>query len=199
MLKLIIITISIGLASTTVYNYCSHNLCSLTEYKHITCTATGDLSPSCSSNAQIIDLTGADKRKILDLHNRYRNRIANGDESGFSSAAKMATLVSIDWFTSRSRKIMSVLEFPYRNGTTTLLTTLASTFVAVEMNTIATTLQKWNIQVRISSLKPKLMSLNVTFHPLSIPLSNLGGMNELLPHKTTSTHAVVHLERSHIS
>ncbi|CAG9810783.1 unnamed protein product [Chironomus riparius] len=92
MLKLIIITISIGLASTTVYNYCSHNLCSLTEYKHITCTATGDLSPSCSSNAQIIDLTGADKKKILDLHNRYRNRIANGDESGFSSAAKMATL-----------------------------------------------------------------------------------------------------------
>lgn len=94
MLKFIIITLSIGLASATIYNYCSHNLCSLTEYKHITCTASGDLSPSCSSNAQVIELTAADKRKILDLHNKHRNKIANGDVSGFSSAAKMATLVS---------------------------------------------------------------------------------------------------------
>lgn len=95
MLKLIITTISIGFATATVFNYCSHNLCSLTDYKHITCSATGDLSPSCSSNAHVIDLTVADKQKILDLHNRYRNRIANGEEPRFSSAAKMATMVSL--------------------------------------------------------------------------------------------------------
>lgn len=97
MFKLLFIAVSIGVSSGTIYNYCSHDLCSLTGYKHITCTATGDLSPSCSSNAQIIDLTDADKQKLLDLHNQYRNKIANGNEPGFQSAAKMATMVSSNY------------------------------------------------------------------------------------------------------
>lgn len=93
MFKLFVLAISIGVATPAIYNYCNFDLCKLTPYEHITCSATGDLAPSCSSDASVIELTDADKQKILDLHNKYRNKIANGDEPGFKSAAKMATMV----------------------------------------------------------------------------------------------------------
>lgn len=87
---------AIGLTSAIV-DYCpqSQELCKLTTFsQHITCGATGDLLPSCPSDAQTIDLTNDNIQQIVDLHNQYRNKIAGGNEPRFSPAAKMTTMVS---------------------------------------------------------------------------------------------------------
>ncbi|KAG5667676.1 hypothetical protein PVAND_015648 [Polypedilum vanderplanki] len=94
MFKLFFLVFYLGFASSAVYNYCNQDLCKLTSYKHITCTATGDFSPSCSADASEVSLTDSDKQKILKLHNKHRNKIASGNEPGFNPATKMLT---VEW------------------------------------------------------------------------------------------------------
>jgi hypothetical protein len=92
--SLLLIVGSIGLAANiTDYCYQSGQLCSNTGYQHVTCGASGDLGPTCPSDANAIDLSDANIQQILDLHNKYRNTLAGGNLSGFNSAAKMNTLV----------------------------------------------------------------------------------------------------------
>lgn len=79
---------------SAVYNYCNQDLCSHTGHKHISCGAFGDFSPSCSYDANIVELTHPDQQKILHLHNKFRNKIASGDEEGFDTATRMTTMVS---------------------------------------------------------------------------------------------------------
>lgn len=88
-----ILTIS-QVFSQTVYNYCQADICGLTEFNHITCEATGEFSPSCPSDARSVPITEDIKAKILDLHNKHRNKIAGGNEPGYNTAAKMTTMVS---------------------------------------------------------------------------------------------------------
>lgn len=89
-----LIAVSIGLAAT-ITDYCNQSgqLCSNTGYQHVTCGATGDLGPACPSDANAVDLSDANIQQILDIHNKYRNKIAGGNLSGFNSAVKMNTLV----------------------------------------------------------------------------------------------------------
>lgn len=96
MLKFFIATISIGVASCAIYNYCDTELCKGTGFDHITCGSTGGPGPKCSDDVQApMELSDEVKQKYVDLHNKYRNKIANGEEPGFKSAAKMATMVCL--------------------------------------------------------------------------------------------------------
>lgn len=92
MWKYFVITLVVKFTSSAVYNYCNQEYCSSTGFRHITCGSSGDLSPSCSWDSNVIDLTRADQQKIVDLHNKYRNKIANGEE-GFNSAVRMTAMV----------------------------------------------------------------------------------------------------------
>jgi hypothetical protein len=91
----LLLVISIALVSSAIVNYCDHGLCDMTDYKHITCEATGTLMPSCPSDARVVPLSRANIQQILDLHNQYRNELASGSEEEFDSAAKMSTIVSV--------------------------------------------------------------------------------------------------------
>lgn len=76
-----------------VVSYCGRSLCKGTEYEHITCSATGDLLQSCSEDARAVTLTDENIQQILTLHNQYRNKLASGKEPGYSTAARMTTMV----------------------------------------------------------------------------------------------------------
>jgi hypothetical protein len=93
MFKFFLLLFLTKFSQCAVYNYCNQELCVKSGHKHITCGSTGDLSPSCSWDANIVELTKADRKKILHLHNKFRNRIAGGDEEGFSTATRMTTMV----------------------------------------------------------------------------------------------------------
>lgn len=84
----------IELTTCQVINYCGRDLCQGTDYHHITCTATGDLMPSCPSDARVVDLSYNDVKQILELHNEYRNKLAAGNQPGYHSASRMTTMVS---------------------------------------------------------------------------------------------------------
>ena len=87
----------LAFGTPAVVNYCNFSdvdLCSITGFQHITCDATGDFMPSCPSDARVVPITDEYQKQIVDLHNKYRNQIASGQQEGFSAAAKMTTMVS---------------------------------------------------------------------------------------------------------
>lgn len=96
MFKFVLITLSIGLASCAIQNYCKTDKCDLESYRHITCDFKDSASfkKSCGKKARVLEFTDEIKQKWLDAHNKYRNKIANGESPGFNSAANMATMVS---------------------------------------------------------------------------------------------------------
>lgn len=73
--------------------YCSKDLCPSGYQPHIACGNTGEFSSSCPTDRQLINLTDANIKKILDEHNNYRNIVASGKQAGLKSAANMKTLV----------------------------------------------------------------------------------------------------------
>lgn len=88
------LSISAALGVVDYSNCQDSQLCIQSEYKHITCGATGGFSPSCPSDRRFVEMTEAMKYQILDLHNRHRNNLASGNEPGYSPAAQMTTMVS---------------------------------------------------------------------------------------------------------
>lgn len=119
MLKFVILTISIGMACG-IKNLCDTNICDGFGYKHITCEIFDKFGPQCSDDAKVLEIPDDIKQKIIDDHNKYRNKIAGGSEPGFNSAAKMGTMVtpSVHTFSSSIKLFLSL-----RNGTKLLLTT----------------------------------------------------------------------------
>lgn len=91
MFKLIVVSCFLGLVSAV--NYCDPKLCPA-GVKHIACEHSGSFSPSCPSDKRIAAISEANQELIVDVHNTLRNRIANGDQSGFPSARRMATMVN---------------------------------------------------------------------------------------------------------
>jgi hypothetical protein len=95
MLKIVLITVSIGLVSCAIQNYCNTDKCNLESYKHITCDFKDSASfkKSCKNN-RLLGFSDDLKQKWVDAHNKYRNKIASGGSPGFNTAANMATMVS---------------------------------------------------------------------------------------------------------
>ncbi|KAL7042667.1 hypothetical protein ACKWTF_001240 [Chironomus riparius] len=94
MLKFVLITISIGIASCAIQNYCKTDKCDLESYRHITCDFkdSATFKKGCNAGARIIEFTDDIKQKWVDAHNKYRNKIASGGSPGFNTAANMATM-----------------------------------------------------------------------------------------------------------
>ena len=93
------ITVFISLGSAKG-KYCDPDICP-NKQQHIACGNSGVFFPSCPSDRGLVQLMEEDIQRILDNHNLYRNKIANGDETGFLPAARMASMV--DDFEKRSR------------------------------------------------------------------------------------------------
>lgn len=75
-------------------DYCLTELCS--GLKHIACQNSGDFDPSCPPDRKILELSEEDRQLILNEHNQLRNKIASGQEIGFSTASMMSTMVSFN-------------------------------------------------------------------------------------------------------
>lgn len=97
MLRFVFITLAIGhvMSQKTlqVTDYCSTDLCKTP--KHITCEMSAIQEKAASGCAKILDLDDEAIQAFVDAHNKKRNLIANGDQPGFNSATRMATVVSI--------------------------------------------------------------------------------------------------------
>jgi hypothetical protein len=74
-------------------NYCLTSLCS--GLKHIACGNSGDFDSACPSDRKFLDLYEEHRQLILDEHNKLRNKIASGQEIGFSPASMMTTMVNL--------------------------------------------------------------------------------------------------------
>lgn len=83
----------LGIASSDK-PYCDSNLCP-PGLKHIACKNSGSFAATCPKDRKLVDLSESDIKLILDHHNKFRNKIANGDQVGFLPAARMATMVSV--------------------------------------------------------------------------------------------------------
>jgi hypothetical protein len=69
-------------------NYCDPNLCT-NPGNHVACGFQGKASKKCTGS---ITFDKAQKQRILDAHNKLRQKIASGQQSSFSPANRMATL-----------------------------------------------------------------------------------------------------------
>ena len=96
MFKFALIVILIGVASCAIQNYCKTDKCDLESYRHITCDfkTSASFKKNCNKGARVLEFTDDIKQKWVDAHNKYRNKIANGESPGFNTAANMATMVS---------------------------------------------------------------------------------------------------------
>lgn len=93
MLQLFAIVAIFGIASADSINYCDSNLCP-SGLKHIACGNSGSFDSKCPKDRKLIDFSESAIKLVLDHHNKYRNKIANGDQIGFFPATRMATMVS---------------------------------------------------------------------------------------------------------
>lgn len=95
MLKsVVIIVVLLGLVCAT--DYCSEEICAHRPgTSHISCNHSGNFSSSCPSDAKIIQFSKELKELAVDAHNRMRNKIASGEQSGFPSSSQMATMVNL--------------------------------------------------------------------------------------------------------
>lgn len=82
-------------------DYCDPKVCTVPPnptYPNIGCGASDSLGPNCPSDAKYIKFTDEHKKIILDTHNKLRNKIAGGEQNGFSTAAAMTTMKWNDEF-----------------------------------------------------------------------------------------------------
>uniref|UniRef100_A0A6B2E6R9 Putative antigen 5-like salivary protein n=1 Tax=Phlebotomus kandelakii TaxID=1109342 RepID=A0A6B2E6R9_9DIPT len=57
--------------------------------EHIACEPNSFGTPTNVRNIQVVQLSDADKQSIVDRHNNFRRKVAQGQESGLPSASKM--------------------------------------------------------------------------------------------------------------
>jgi hypothetical protein len=88
----LVLQVVAAVTSAVETDYCSEAICKVG--KHIACENSGEYGEACPSNAKIVELSETDIVVILNEHNSLRNKIASGNESRFSTAAKMTTMVS---------------------------------------------------------------------------------------------------------
>jgi hypothetical protein len=73
-------------------DYCSPDLCAKGK-RHIACKNNGDFDANCPKNRTLIPLSEDNIELIVDLHNKYRNKIASGSDPRYQPAARMSTMV----------------------------------------------------------------------------------------------------------
>uniref|UniRef100_U5EZT9 Venom allergen-1 n=1 Tax=Corethrella appendiculata TaxID=1370023 RepID=U5EZT9_9DIPT len=73
-------------------DYCDKSLCP-NGLPHVACGKVGEFGPACPADKKLINMTEELKVYILDLHNKFRARVASGQVQGFEPATKMPTLV----------------------------------------------------------------------------------------------------------
>lgn len=102
MLSIVVPIILAALASTvSSTDYCDPKVCTIPgnpTLPNIGCGATNKLGPKCPSDAKYIKFTDEHKKIILDEHNKLRNKIAGGGQSGFNTASRMSTMKWNDEF-----------------------------------------------------------------------------------------------------
>jgi hypothetical protein len=86
-MKIIFVIFAIFSTVAAQTNYCQ--LC----INHVACNNTGNFGAPCPPDAFAVQLTDENKMTILDAHNEVRNKIAGGNEPGFSTATKMNAIV----------------------------------------------------------------------------------------------------------
>lgn len=91
MFKIFVLTLFIGSIQSAT-DYCSKDLCG--NKKHIACGNSGNFYPACPADREMVEMGDKEIQQILKVHNKLRNKIANGDQNGFSPASRMATMVS---------------------------------------------------------------------------------------------------------
>jgi hypothetical protein len=74
-------------------DYCAKDLCE--SGKHIACENAGDFASTCPADKQILSIGKKQIQLILKEHNKLRNKIASGNQTGFHAATKMSTMVII--------------------------------------------------------------------------------------------------------
>lgn len=96
MLKIVLIAAAIGFVSSQktlqIVDLCKTKLC---DGKHLTCELPQIQEKAAAGCARILDLSDENKQAFVDAHNKKRNLIAGGQQPGFNSATRMATVVSI--------------------------------------------------------------------------------------------------------
>jgi hypothetical protein len=73
-------------------DYCDPDLCAKGK-KHIGCKNNGDFDHNCPKNKTLLPLSEDNIELIVDLHNKYRNKIASGSDPRFKPASRMSTMV----------------------------------------------------------------------------------------------------------
>lgn len=73
-------------------DYCDPDLCSKGK-RHIGCNNNGAFDSNCPKNRTLIPLSEDNIELIVDLHNKYRNKIASGSDPRYQPAARMSTVV----------------------------------------------------------------------------------------------------------
>lgn len=91
MFKIFVLTLFIGSIQSAT-DYCSKELCG--NKKHIACGNSGNFYATCPADRKMVEIGDKEVQQILKVHNKLRNKIANGDQEGFSPASRMATMVS---------------------------------------------------------------------------------------------------------
>lgn len=96
MLKFIVIAAAIQLVASQrtlqIKDYCKTKWC---DGNHLTCQLPDIQAKAAAGCAEVFDLTDENKQAFVDAHNKKRNLIASGQQPGFNSATRMATVVSI--------------------------------------------------------------------------------------------------------
>lgn len=75
-------------------DYCSPEICAKGK-RHIACGNNGDFDSNCPKNRTLIPLSEDNIELIVDLHNKYRNKIASGSDPRYQPAARMSTMVRL--------------------------------------------------------------------------------------------------------
>ena len=72
---------------TSASEYC--NIC----LDHVACNNDNQFKSTCPSNAKMVWMSSSSVKTFLNTHNKNRNKIASGSQSGFKTASQMTRLV----------------------------------------------------------------------------------------------------------
>ncbi|XP_055842750.1 antigen 5 like allergen Cul n 1-like [Episyrphus balteatus] len=90
-MKSVVLLLLIGLVTRSLaVDYCSKDLCGSST--HIACNNTGDFAETCSSDRDLVEITVADRKAIVQHHNQLRNDMAAGKLEGFEQSPRMASM-----------------------------------------------------------------------------------------------------------
>lgn len=70
-------------------DWCNTDLCQASHGPHVSCNNNGHLGEACPAQTRVVRFTPAEKMKIVNMHNRFRNAIALGKVPRYKTASRM--------------------------------------------------------------------------------------------------------------